>query len=68
VVVQEGYRAFGPASEVVAAVLDEVFWDLEAPVQRVTGYDVITPYFARENLYLPDAARVQEAVRRTLHP
>jgi len=66
VVVQEGYRSFGPSSEVVAAVLDEVFWHLEAPVERVTGYDVIAPYFARESLFIPDAARVQEAVRRTL--
>ncbi|HOU52828.1 MAG TPA: alpha-ketoacid dehydrogenase subunit beta [Myxococcota bacterium] len=68
VVVQEGYRAFGPSSEVVAAVLDEVFWDLEAPIQRVTGYDVVTPYFARESLYLPDSARVQQAIRKTLNP
>lgn len=68
VVVQEGYRAFGPSSEVVAAVLDEVFWDLEAPIQRVTGYDVVTPYFARESLYLPDIARVQQAIRKTLNP
>ncbi len=66
VVVQEGPRAFGPASEVVAAVMDEAFWFLEAPVRRVTGYDVVTPYFARENLFLPDAARVREAILDTL--
>lgn len=66
VVVQEGPRAFGPASEVVAAVMDEAFWFLETPVRRVTGYDVVTPYFARENLYLPDAARVREAILETL--
>jgi len=66
VVVQEGPRAFGPASEVVAAVLDEAFWYLEAPVQRVTGYDIPTPYFARENLFLPDAERIREAIERTL--
>lgn len=66
VVVQEGPRAFGPASEVVAAVVDEAFWSLEAPIRRVTGYDVVTPYFARETLFLPDAARVREAILETL--
>ncbi len=66
VVVQEGPRAFGPASEVVAAVLEEAFWYLEAPIERVAGYDVITPYFARENLFIPDAARVREAIEKTL--
>ncbi len=65
VVVQEGPRAFGPASEVVAAVIEEAFWSLEAPIARVTGHDVTTPYFAREHLFLPDAARVRDAILNT---
>lgn len=66
VVVQESPRAFGPASEVVACVMEHAFWYLEGPVARVTGYDVVTPYFARENLFIPDAERVREAIVKTL--
>lgn len=66
VVVQEGPRGFGPASEVVAAVMDRAFWYLQAPVARVSGYDVVTPYFAREGLFIPDAARIREAIVKTL--
>jgi pyruvate dehydrogenase E1 component beta subunit len=65
-VVTEAHRSFGPASEIVARIVDRAFFFLEAPVERVTGYDVPVPYFAREHDYLPGTDRIRSAARRVL--
>ena len=65
-VVQEAHRSFGPASEIIARLNEEAFYSLEAPVERVAGYDVHVPYFAREQDYLPDTDRILSAARRAL--
>src|SRR5512139_2264719 len=66
VVVQEAPRSFGVASEIIALINDRTLLALEAPVRRVTNYDVVTPYFGRELLYLPDVQRIREAIEETL--
>lgn len=66
VIVHEAQRSFGPAGEIAFRLLERSFWWLEAPIRRVTGYDVPVPYFAREQTYLPDAARIVQAARATL--
>lgn len=66
VIVHEAHRTFGPGAELVARLVEKSFWYLEAPVERVTGYDTIVPYFAREQSYLPDEDRILTACRRVL--
>ncbi len=66
VVVHEAPRNCGIAAEVVARINEHVFLYLEAPVARVTGYDVPIPYFSKEKAYLPDADRILDACRQTL--
>lgn len=66
VVVHEAHRSFGPGAEIVSRLVEKSFWYLEAPVKRVTGFDVVVPLFAREQAYLPDAHRVLRAARETL--
>jgi pyruvate dehydrogenase E1 component beta subunit len=66
VIVHEAHRSFGPAAELVARLVEDEFLYLEAPVRRVTGWDVIVPYFAREQDYLPSVGRIVRAVRETL--
>ncbi len=66
VIVQEASRNLGVSSEIVARINDEVLLYLEAPVGRVTGYDVIMPGFSRENAYLPTRERVLAALETTL--
>ena len=66
VVVQEAPRTYGVSSEIAARINDESFLYLEAPVARLTGYDVVTPYFGREKSYIPNAARVVHAINQTL--
>jgi pyruvate/2-oxoglutarate/acetoin dehydrogenase E1 component len=66
VVVQEAPRSFGPSSEIVARINDEALMWLEAPVKRLAGYDVVTPYFGREKSYIPPASRIARGIRETL--
>ncbi|WP_404364243.1 alpha-ketoacid dehydrogenase subunit beta [Marinobacter sp.] len=65
-IVHEAHRSFGPGAEIIARINEKSFFYLEAPVQRVTGYDVITPYFAREQDYIPDVDRIIDGARRAL--
>lgn len=62
VVLNEAPRSGGFASELIALINDHALEYLEAPVARVTGFDVPMPYLLSEDFYLPDAARVLEAI------
>ena len=66
VVVQEAPETGGFASEIIATINDECFWSLEAPVARVSGFDVPYPVGMLENLYVPDEARIRAAVLTTM--
>jgi pyruvate dehydrogenase E1 component subunit beta len=66
VVVHEAPRSFGPGAEIAAAIMDGAFLSLEAPIQRVTAYDVPFVGFAREKANVPDVSRVVTAARETL--
>jgi pyruvate dehydrogenase E1 component beta subunit len=66
VIVQEAQKTLGPASEIIALINERALMYLEAPVRRVTGYDVIMPYFSRENHYLPTVGRIRRAIEETL--
>jgi pyruvate dehydrogenase E1 component beta subunit len=66
VIVHEATRSFGPGAEVAASLMEGAFLSLEAPIRRVTAYDVPFPGFAREKTSVPDAARVVAAARETL--
>ncbi|MCG0239795.1 MAG: alpha-ketoacid dehydrogenase subunit beta [Firmicutes bacterium] len=63
VVLNEAPRTAGAAAEIIALINDKALLYLEAPVVRVTGFDVPMPYLLNEDLYLPDAERVLEAIR-----
>jgi pyruvate dehydrogenase E1 component beta subunit len=66
VVVHEAPRSFGPGAEVLSRLVEKVFYYLEAPVRRVSGFDLIFPLFSRENAYMPHVRRIVQAVRETL--
>ena len=66
VVVQEAPETCGFASEIIATVNDRCFYDLEAPIARVSGFDVPYPVGLLEDFYVPDTERIAAAVRRTL--
>lgn len=64
--VQEPQGAAGVASDVAAVVAEQAIYDLEAPVRRVTGFDVPWPQFAIEKHGLIDAARVTTELQALL--
>lgn len=66
VVVHEAARSLGLGAEIAAYLTEAAFYHLQAPVQRVTGYDVPYPPSRLEEIYLPDADRVLDAVDRAL--
>ena len=66
VVIHEAPRTCGVGAEVVARLVEETFFHLEAPIRRVTGYDVHFPYFARERAFLPNPERIKHAAREVL--
>ncbi len=66
VVVHEAPRTGGMGAEVAAQIMERCFLYLEAPVQRVTGFDTIMPYYKLELNYMPDAARISGAIDAAL--
>jgi pyruvate dehydrogenase E1 component beta subunit/2-oxoisovalerate dehydrogenase E1 component len=66
VVVHEAPRTAGMAGEITARINEDAFLYLEAPVERVTGYDVPVPFFAREDDYVPDEERIAEGIHKTV--
>jgi 2-oxoisovalerate dehydrogenase E1 component beta subunit len=65
VVVHEAPGNIGLGAELAARITEHCFYSLEAPVLRVTGYDIPYPAARVEEDYLPDLDRVLDAVDRS---
>lgn len=65
VVAQEAPGQASVGSEIAATVMEQAFYSLEAPVIRVSGFDVPFPPANLEGVYLPDVDRILEAVDRS---
>ena len=66
VVVVEAHRTASLASEVAAIVAERALYSLVAPVERVTGWDIVVPLKRSETYHIPDVGRIVAAVHRTL--
>jgi len=66
VVVHEAPSYVGLGAEIAARVSEELYFEMEAPVLRVTGFDTPYPPSRLEEEYLPDLDRVLHAVDRSL--
>ncbi|HEV8572256.1 MAG TPA: alpha-ketoacid dehydrogenase subunit beta [Actinomycetota bacterium] len=66
VVVHEAPMTAGFGAEVVARIVEDAFEYLEAPVLRVTGYDIPYPPAKVEEHYLPSVDRILIALERVL--
>jgi pyruvate dehydrogenase E1 component beta subunit len=62
VVVHEAPLTCGFGAEISARIMERCFLHLEAPVQRVSGFDTIMPYYKLELDYMPDASRIGRAI------
>ena len=66
VIVHEAARTCGVGAEIAAGVAELGLYNLQAPIQRVTGYDTVMPLFRTEMDYMPSVERILAAVRKTL--
>ncbi|MGH8534270.1 MAG: alpha-ketoacid dehydrogenase subunit beta, partial [Gammaproteobacteria bacterium] len=66
VIVQEAARNCGVGAEIAAQLAERGLLSLQAPIERVAGYDCIMPLYRLESHYLPDTERILQAVRRSL--
>jgi pyruvate dehydrogenase E1 component beta subunit len=66
VIVHEAPRTAGLGAEISSLIQEHCFLHLQAPVQRVTGFDTVMPFYKLENAYLPDATRITASIRDCL--
>lgn len=67
VIVHEAPRNCGPAAEIIARIVEDSLLYLEAPIERVTGYDLVLPFFNLERPYMPDPQKVVTAVQKVVN-
>ncbi|MGA7145704.1 MAG: alpha-ketoacid dehydrogenase subunit beta [Desulfobacterales bacterium] len=67
IVVHEAPRSFGPGAEIAARLVEKAFFYLEAPIARVTGFDIIIPLFSREKSYIPSVQRILREAKKILN-
>ena len=66
IVVHEASSSGGIGGEVGQCLMQSCFYNLKAPVLRVTGYDTPYPPSRIEDDYLPDADRILDAVEKSM--
>jgi pyruvate dehydrogenase E1 component beta subunit len=66
VVVHEAPSYIGLGAEIAARLSEDLYYEMEAPVLRVAGFDTPYPPSRVEEEYLPDLDRVLHAVDRSL--
>ena len=64
VIVHEAPKTSGFGAEMSASIQERCFYHLEAPIERVTGWDTPFPHTTEWD-YIPSPARIAEAIRRT---
>ena len=64
VIVHEAPKTSGFGAEMSASVQERCFYTLEAPIQRVTGWDTPFPHTTEWD-YLPSPQRIAEAIMKT---
>jgi len=65
VIVDEGWRTGGLSAEIAMRIVEQGFYDLDAPIARVCTEEVPIPYPKHlEDAALPSPARIVAAVRR----
>ena len=66
VVVHEAAKTGGFGAEITASINDEALMYLEAPIERVAGFDTPVPLLSMEDYYIPHPPRIEEAIKETV--
>ncbi len=66
VIIHEAPRTGGVGADISAQIAEQGMMFLQAPVQRVTGYDTIVPYASLEKYYIPSEQQILAAVNTVM--
>jgi len=66
VIVHEAPKTCGLGAEIIALINEKAFLSLQAPIERVTGFDIPVPLLKSEHYYLPNPKRIVTAVKKVM--
>ncbi|NNC74570.1 MAG: alpha-ketoacid dehydrogenase subunit beta, partial [Acidimicrobiia bacterium] len=66
VVVHEAHRTAGFGAEIIAQIQEKALYSLLAPIERVTGWDIVVPLRRAESHYMPTVDSIVTAAERTM--
>ncbi|MGO8989565.1 MAG: alpha-ketoacid dehydrogenase subunit beta [bacterium] len=66
VIVHEAPKTCGLAAEIIALINEKAFLSLQAPIERVTGFDIPVPLMKAEHYDLPNPKRIVMAVKKVM--
>ncbi|OGP65170.1 MAG: 2-oxoisovalerate dehydrogenase [Deltaproteobacteria bacterium RBG_13_47_9] len=66
VIVHEAPKTCGLGAEIIALINEKALLSLQAPIERVTGFDIPVPLFKSEHYYLPNPKRIVTAVKKVM--
>jgi len=66
VIVHEAPKTCGLAAEIIALINEKAFLSLQAPIERVTGFDIPVPLMKTEHYDLPNPKRIVMAVKKVM--
>jgi len=66
VIVHEAPKTCGLGAEIIALINEKALLSLQAPVERVTGFDIPVPLPKSEHYYLPNPKRIMMAVIKVM--
>jgi pyruvate dehydrogenase E1 component beta subunit len=67
VIVHEAPKTCGVGAEIIALINEKAFLSLQAPVERVTGFDIPVPLPKSEHYYLINPKRIAMAVKKVMN-
>ena len=66
VIVHEAPKTCGLGAEIIALINEKALLSLQAPIERVTGFDIPVPLMKTEHYYLPNPKRIAMAVKKVM--
>jgi len=67
VIVHEAPKTCGLGAEIIALINEKALLSLQAPIERVTGFDIPVPLPKAEHYHLPNPKRVIMAVKKVMN-
>ena len=67
VIVHEAPRTCGPGAEIIALINEKALLSLQAPIERVTGFDIPVPLSQSEHYFQPNPKRIVMAVKKVMN-